>query len=48
MKQTINNSFSQSVIKRFFVYHSGLNRNLEMWFPKDRGKPEYPEKNILE
>ena len=32
MKQTINNSLSQSIIRWFFVYHSGSNWNLEMWF----------------
>ena len=45
MKQTINNSFSQSIINSFFVYHSGSNRNLEMWFLRIG---ENRSKNILE
>jgi len=28
--------------------HSGLNWNLEVLVFEERGKPEYPEKNLLE
>ena len=47
MKQTINNSFSQSIINSFFVYHSGSNRNLEVWFLRigeNRSKKHLGEK----
>ena len=44
-KQRLRLSYSTST-QWFFVYHSWSSWNLKMLVSEERGKPEYPEKNL--